>query len=97
MRGNYCWAICQLWDEWTIEEAVYTEWQKDAKVVPNWVWADWTENEDGTWTDNNNCVWDKDGYTTPNCPTPRTPGYEGEWPPVRPSEQDTEIPEEQAE
>lgn len=95
MHGNYCWAVAQLFDEWTIEEAIYWEWQKDAKVVPSWVWGGWTENEDGSWTDPSGYLWDKDGYTTPDCTTPITPGYVGDWPRVRPSEEEpSETPEE---
>jgi len=93
MQGNYCWSVSQLLDEWTIEDSIYLGWQKDAKYVPPWVWAGWTENEDGTWTDSSGYVWDKDGYTSPDCTSPITPGWQGEWPRVRPSEQPPEEPE----
>ena len=90
MKDNVCWAILQIDDQWTIEDTVYTGFQKDAKYVPAWVWGSWVDNGDGSWTDPNGFTWDKDGYTTPDCITVRTPNYEGDWPHVKPSQESSE-------
>lgn len=94
MKGNICDIICQINDEWTIEDSIFIGYQKDAKYVPSWVWGSWKDNGDGSWTDPSGWLWDQEGYTTKDCPTARTPGYEGDWPRVRPSEEPSDTPEE---